>query len=193
MGAKASLVVIGDLRQALWNGSKPDRAAAEAVIRALRPECVIEPAADSTLADEIYPRHQHAYVAVLPEATIVCDQTIEEDAVLDFAAGRPVVVFEQHSGSGSFAFTEWSADGDEVRSEDEYDLADEIAQEIFGFTAETVSEELVMQGFRVTLPNQAEIDAAVEAAVAAMMEQGPQRLRMAPDGSLVPREDQAQR
>lgn len=116
----------------------------------------------------------------------MCDQMIDEDALLEYAAGRPVVVFQQHSGS--FRFTEWSADGTELRYEDEYDLADEIAEEIFGFTAETVREELVMRGFLVTLPNQAEIDAAVDAAVAAMVRQGPTRLKMAADGSLVPRD-----
>jgi len=184
MGAKAAVAVIGDLWEALRNGGAPDRDAAEAVVRALRPDCAVEPAADGTLAEVIWPHPQYAYVAVLPEATIVCDQMIDEDAVLEFAAGRPVVVFEQTSGS--FRFTEWSADGTEVRYEDEYDLADEIAEEVFGFAAETVREELVMQGFLVTLPNQAEIDAAFDAAVAAMLRQGPTRLKTAADGSLVP-------
>ncbi|MET8758012.1 hypothetical protein [Lentzea sp. NPDC004782] len=190
MGAKAAVAVIGDLWEALRNGGEPDRDAAEAVIRALRPDCAVEPAADGTLADVLYPLPQYAYVAVLPEATIVCDQRIEEDALLEFAAGRPVAVFEQNSGAGSFRFTEWSADGTEVRyeDEDEYDLAEEV----FGLTAETVREELVMQGFLVTPPNQAEIDAAFDAAVAAMVRQGPASLKMAADGSLVPRDQRTQ-
>jgi ADP-ribose pyrophosphatase YjhB (NUDIX family) len=168
MGAKAAVAVIGDLWAVPRNGGEPDRGAAEAAIRALRPDCAIEPAADGLLADVLHPHPRYAHVAVLPEAAIACDQMIEEDALLEFAAGRPVVVFEQHSGPGSFRFTEWSADGTEVRYEDEYDLADEIAEEVFGFAAETVREELVMRGFLVTPPNQAEIDAAFDAAVAAM-------------------------
>ncbi|MEV6239049.1 hypothetical protein [Lentzea sp. NPDC051838] len=189
MGVKASVVVFGDLKTALRNGGEPDKAAAEAVIRAVRPGCAVEAAEDSDLADDIYPADGFAYVAVLPEATIVCDREIDVDAVLEFAAGRPVVVFQQHSGDGSFGFTEWSADGAEVRSEDDYEAADAIAREVFGFTAETVSSDLVVHGFRITRPDQAERDAAMAAAVAAMVAQGPTRMRMAPDGSLVPIED----
>lgn len=139
MGAKASLAVIGDLKEALRNGSEPDRDAAAAVIRAVQPDCEIEPAGDSALADCIFPEDRFAYVAVLPEATIVCDRAIDADAVVEFAAGRPVVVFEQHSGLGSFSFTEWSADGTEVRMDRRYEAADAIADEVFGFTAESVS------------------------------------------------------
>jgi hypothetical protein len=184
MGAKAAFAVIGDLWEALSNGAEPDRDAAEAVIRALRPDCAVEPAADGTLADVLYPPPQHAYVAVLPEATIVCDQLIEDAAVLEHAAGRPVVVFEQTPDS--FRFTEWSADGTEVRYEDEEDLADDLAEEVFGLTAESVREELVMQGFLVTPQNQAEIDAAFDAAWSAAS------LEMAADRSLVPRDQRAQ-
>ncbi|MDT7784004.1 MAG: hypothetical protein QOF58_2423 [Pseudonocardiales bacterium] len=160
MGAKASLVVFGDLWAALWNGGEPDRSAAEAVIRALHPEYEVEPAADSTLADETFPRHpDHAYVAVLPEATIVCDRTIEEDAVLDFAAGRPVVVFQRDSDS--FSFTEWW-DGCEVRTEEDQDgTADDVAAQIFGLAGQSELEGVVMHGFRLIHPRQAEIEAAV--------------------------------
>ncbi|MCR3749078.1 DUF6928 family protein [Lentzea californiensis] len=76
MGAKAALVVFGDVRAALRGGGVPDRSAAEAVVRALRPGCAVAPVADGELADEIYPGDGFTYVAVLPDATIVCDQEL---------------------------------------------------------------------------------------------------------------------
>jgi len=162
MGAKAALVAFGDVRAAVRGGGVPDRAAGEAVVRALRPGCSVEPVGDSDLGDDVYPQDGFAYVAVLPEATIVCDRELATvpvaEHVLEFAGGRPLVVFGQDSGSGWLAFAEWAADGTLIRSHnaeshDQYELADAVALEMFGFTA---------------------------------VRQGPQRMRMAPDGSLVP-------
>ncbi|ANZ41346.1 hypothetical protein BBK82_40685 [Lentzea guizhouensis] len=85
-------MAFGDVRVALTSRGEPDREAAETVIRALRPGCAIERADDSTLAEELYPADGMAYVAVLPNATIVCDRelaTIElPPHVREFAAGR---------------------------------------------------------------------------------------------------------
>ena len=195
MGAKVSLVVFGDVQTALRNGGVPDRAAAETVIRALRPGCAVEPADDSTLSDDVYPGDGLAYVAVLPEATIVCDQELAvvppAAHVLEFASGRPLVVFGQHSGSGWLAFAEFAANGTLIRAHNaespgQGELADSVATELLGFTAESVPDDVVVHGFRVTRPDQAARDAEINAIVAAMVRQGPQRMRMAPDGSLVP-------
>lgn len=197
MGVKAALVAFGDVRAALASGGEPDRDAAEAVVRALHPDCVVEPAEDSTLEEDVYPREGFAYVAVLPEATIVCDQDLVflgemPRHVLDFAAGRPMVMFGQHSGSGWLGFAEWDADGTLIRSHDaeehEYELADSVATEMFGFTAES-APDIVVHGFRVTRPDQVDRDAEMQALVAQMAGQGPTSMRIAPDGSLVPSPD----
>ncbi|GAA3678049.1 hypothetical protein GCM10022267_76050 [Lentzea roselyniae] len=159
---------------------------------------VHEQPADSTLQEDIYPGDGFAYVAVLPDATIVCDQELAvvppAAHVLEFAAGRPMVVFGQHSGSGWLAFAEFDANGALIRShdaeaDDQYELADSVAREMFGFTAESAPDEVVVHGFRVTRPGQAERDAAFAAVVAEMVAGGPTRMRMTPDGSLVPHED----
>ena len=195
MGAKVSLVVFGDIRAALRNGGAPDREAAEAAIRALRPGCAVEPADDGTLGDDVHPGDGFAYVAALPEATIVCDQELAvvppAAHVVEFASGRPLVVFGQHSGSGWLAFAEFAATGALIRahnseSHGQDELADSVARELLGFTAESVPDDVVVHGFRVTRPDQADRDARSNAIVAEMVRRGPQRMRMAPDGSLVP-------
>ncbi|WP_394620502.1 DUF6928 family protein [Lentzea sp. JNUCC 0626] len=194
MGAKAAMVVFGNARS-LQHGGTPDRSAAEAVIRALHPGCAIEPVDDGDLLDDIYPPDGHAYVAVLPDATIVCDQDLATvpapDHVLEYAGDRPLTVFAQHSGSGWLAYAEWAADGTLLRSHsaeshDSYELADSIALDLFGFTAES-SCDLVMHGFRVIRSDQAEREAEMAAIVAQMAAQGPQRLTLGPAGSWVPR------
>ncbi|GLY51253.1 hypothetical protein [Lentzea sp. NBRC 102530] len=194
MGAKAAMVVFGDAR-ALRHGGDPDRSVAEAVIRALHPDRVVEPVDDGDLADDIYPPDGHAYVAVLPDATIVCDQDLATvpapEHVLDYADNRPLTVFAQHSGSGWLAYAEWTADGTLLRShsaesQDSGELAESIALHLFGFTAES-SPDLLMHGFRVIRPDQAEREAEMAAIVAQMAAQGPQRLTLGPDGSWVPR------
>ncbi|MGW6442192.1 DUF6928 family protein [Lentzea sp. NPDC055074] len=196
MGAKAALVAFGDVKAALDGDGVPDRAAAEAVIRALRPGCAIEPVEDSELGDEIYPADGFAYVVVLPEATIVCDQELATvplaEHVLEYAGDRPLKVFAQHSGSGWLAFAEWAADGTMLRSHnaeshDQYELADAVAREMFGFSAESAVPDVVVHGFRVTPPGRPERDAARAAVVAEMVRRGPVRTTLAPDGSLVPR------
>ncbi|MCR3749079.1 hypothetical protein [Lentzea californiensis] len=50
-------------------------------------------------------------------------------------------MFARHSGSGRLAFAEWAADGTLLRSHHaeshgQYELADSVASEMFGFTAE---------------------------------------------------------
>jgi hypothetical protein len=192
------LLAFGEVRTALRKGGEPDRDEAEAVIRALRPGCAVEPIEDSTLADEVYPGHALAYVAVLPDATIVCDQELmmlpPPDHVREFAAGRPMIVFSWHSGSGVLGFGEWDADGTLLRehhaeSDDQYEFAQATMHEMFGFAPEGVrgevdASEIVVHGFKVAHPDQVERDARLDALVAEMVGQGPQR--MAPDGSLVP-------
>ncbi|MFJ5985495.1 DUF6928 family protein [Lentzea sp. NPDC092896] len=195
MGVKAALVAFGDVRAALRRGGGPDRSAAEAVVRALRPGCAVEPVGDGELVDEIYPGDGFAYVAVFPDATIVCDQELATvpvpEHVLEFAGDRPLKVFAQHSGSGWLAFAEWAADGTLLRSHhaeshDQYELADSVAAEMFGFTAESPPDGVVLHGFRVTGPDRPERDTAHNAAVAAMVRRGPRRMTIGPDGSLVP-------
>ncbi|MDX8147887.1 hypothetical protein SK854_37645 [Lentzea sp. BCCO 10_0061] len=195
MGAKAALVAFGDVRAAVRAGGAPDRSAAEAVVRALRPGCAVEPVGDSELADEIYPGDGFTYVAVFPDATIVCDQELAtwpvQEHVLEYAGDRPLKVFAQHSGSGWLAFAEWAADGTLLRSHnsesyDQYELADSVATEMFGFTAEGPPDHVVLHGFRVTRSDHPERDAVLDAAVAAMVRSGPRRMTIGPDGSLVP-------
>lgn len=195
MGVKAALVAFGEVRTAVRGGGVPDRSAAEAVVRALRPGCAVEPVADGELADEIHPDDGFTYVAVLPDATIVCDQELATvplpEHVLEYAGERPLKVFAQHSGSGWLAFAEWAADGTLLRSHhaesyDQYELADSVALEMFGFTAESPPQDVVLHGFRVTRPDQPEHDAALDAAVVEMIRRGPRRVTTGPDGSLVP-------
>lgn len=124
MGAKAALVTFGDVRAAVRGGGVPDRAAAEAVVRALRPGCAVEPVEDSDLGDEVHPQDGFAYVAVLPEATIVCDRELATVPVAERV----------------LEFAEWAADGTLIRSHnaeshDQHELADAVALEVFGFTA----------------------------------------------------------
>ncbi|MFD9699728.1 DUF6928 family protein [Lentzea sp. NPDC059081] len=197
MGAKAALVVFGDVQAALQNGATPDRDAAEAVVRALRPGCEITPADDGDLCEDAYPADGLTYVAVLPEATIVCDQELATvpvaEHVLEYAGDRPLVVFAQNSTSGWLAFAEWTADGELVRAHDAEDhgqngLADAVATELFGFTSEN-PPSAVLHGFRVTHPDQAARAAAFDAAVARMVQAGPRRMTLAADGSLVPLTD----
>ena len=57
---------------------------------------------------------------------------------------------------------------------------------MFGFTAESAPDEVLVHGFRVTRPDQAERDAGLNAIVAEMVRRGPQLMRMTPDGALVP-------
>lgn len=165
MGAKAALVAFGDVRAAVRAGGAPDRSAAEAVVRALRPGCAVEPVGDSELADEIYPGGGFTYVAVFPDATIVCDQELATvpvpEHVLEFAGDRPLKVFAQHSGSGWLAFAEWAADGTLLRSHhaeshDQSSFAETVALEMFGFTASRPPSGVVLHGFRVTRSDQAE-------------------------------------
>ncbi|GHH34323.1 DUF6928 family protein [Lentzea cavernae] len=156
MGAGAALVVFGDVRAAVRAGGVPDRSAAEAVIRALRPGCAIEPVADGSLADDILPGEGFAYVAVLPEATIVCDRELATvpvaEQVLEHAGDRPLAVFAQHPVAGGLAFAQWAADGALLRSHhaespEQHELADAVAVEMFGFTAQS-PPGLVVHGFR---------------------------------------------
>ncbi|MFD4637485.1 DUF6928 family protein [Lentzea sp. NPDC058436] len=151
MGARAALVVFGDAR-AVRRGGVPDRSAAEAVVRALRPGCAVEPVEDGELADEICPADGFTYVAVLPDATIVCDRELATvpvaEHVLDYAGDRALAVF---AGS-PLAFAEWAADGTLLRAQHagSHELADTVALEMFGFTAENPPAGLVVHGFRVT-------------------------------------------
>ncbi|WP_330276888.1 hypothetical protein OG205_15215 [Lentzea sp. NBC_00516] len=176
MGAKAALVAFGDVPAALRGGGVPDRPAAEAVVRALRPGCAVEPVGDSELVDEIYPGDGFTYVAVFPDATIVCDQELATvpvpEHVLEFAGDRPLKVFARHSGW--LAFAEWAADGTLLRSHhaeshDQYELADSVALGMFGFTAESPPDDVVLHGFRVTRSDQPEREAARSAVAAEMV------------------------
>lgn len=165
MGFRAALVVFGDVRAAVLSGGARDRSAAESVVRALRPGCVVEPVGDGELADEIWPADGFAYVAVLPDATIVCDQELATvpvaEQVLEFAGDRALAVFAQHPGSGRLAFAEWAADGTLLRSHhaeshDQSSFAETVALEMFGFTASRPPSGVVLHGFRVTCSDQVE-------------------------------------
>jgi hypothetical protein len=58
-------------------------------------------------------------------------------------------VFAQHSGSGWLAFAEWSVDGTLLRSHhaephDQCELAESVALEMSGFTAESPPDDVVL-------------------------------------------------
>lgn len=191
MGAKAALVVFGDVRAVLANGGAPDRAAAEAVVRALRPGCEITPVDDGDLREDLYPADGFSFVAVLPDATIVCDRELATvpvaEHVLEYAGDRPLVVFGQNSASGWLACAQWAADGTLLRSHhaeshDQYGLADSVAVELFGFTAGDPPEDVVLHGFRVSRPDRAVLNAVLQE----MAERGPRRMTVTADGSLIP-------
>ncbi|HEX7304876.1 DUF6928 family protein [Lentzea sp.] len=170
MGTRAALVVFGDARTVPRDGV-PDRSAAEAVVRALRPGCTVEPVEDGVLADDLCPPDGFTYVAVFPGATIVCDRELATvpvaEHVLEYADDRPLVVFAQDSGL--LAFAEWAADGTLLRSHagshDKRELAGAVAAEMVGFTAES-APGVLLHGFRVTAQGGPKRETATDTAIA---------------------------
>lgn len=155
VGVKAAMLVFGDYRAAVAGGARPDSAAAAAVVRALRPDCAVEPverAEWDTLDEMVGASDKHAYVAVLPEATIVCDwelvpapPSVLPAHVREFAAGREITVLGLRSSSDLVTFARWSGDGTLIRSY--YEELGEVAEDLgepFGFeVTEGHSEHLV--------------------------------------------------
>ncbi|MGW6934166.1 hypothetical protein ACWGE0_29200 [Lentzea sp. NPDC054927] len=64
-----------------------------------------------------------------------------------------------------------------AESHDRYELADSVAQEMHGFTAESAPDEMVVHGFRVICRT------GRDAVIAEMVRRGPKRMRMTSGGA----------
>jgi hypothetical protein len=118
MGAKTGILAYtdGDLSSLLRSVPQPEPIAAAELIMRLFPDWqIIEPARESTLADETYPREGFTYAAVFPGTDILCDQRLMlydkpsqlPQRLIDASRGRKLILHAMHSVVDWFAYAVW--------------------------------------------------------------------------------------
>ncbi|WP_433392119.1 DUF6928 family protein [Micromonospora sp. KLBMP9576] len=124
MGAKTALLAFtdGDIRPALRDATRSERAGAEALARRIHPGYVVEPAGENTLLDGTYPPDGLTYVTALAGAELCCDRRLMFDRPSELpahlrraGAGRRIIMHGMHSVVDWLGFAVWE-DGVLIRS-----------------------------------------------------------------------------